>query len=328
MKRVLIATLGESPPVVTEALDILRGEGKRIDEVILLTTIDALTMDAVDLLVKHIPEYYGRQTPARAFPIEAYSDIDNEEALVMFMREACGVLRGHIKAGDEVYVSISGGRKTMSALMTLAVQFYGARELFHIIVTDPELEEKSNITKLRHLKEQERNRVLHPDLSKVKIIQMPFIGLFPWMSDIVAALKGEQTPKKEIQELLAANNLLENGKLTPLGEIFLKIIEKVESRPPPRLEEPKIHIAKHHHQKELQQVAQKIVNRLNYVTQIRSIEWRGGKERVQREPPNRLRIYIASGKGYNLGLLLETTAETEGQLSVAEKEAKDILEEL
>ncbi|MHA1631867.1 MAG: CRISPR-associated ring nuclease [Candidatus Freyarchaeota archaeon] len=328
MKRVLIATLGESTSVVTEAIDFLRGEGKRIDEVIMLTTIDALTQDAVDLLVKHIPEHYRGQTWARAISIEAYEDIDSEEALIMFMREACRVLRGYIKAGNEVYVSISGGRKTMSALMTLAVQFYGARELFHIIVMDRELEEKSNITKLRHLNNGEKNRVLHPDPSKFKVIKMPFIGLFPWISDIVSALKGERKSTREIEELLTSNNLVEDGKLTPLGEIFLKIIEQVESKPPPRLEKPEILIGKHHHQKELHQIAQKLVNRISYVTRVRSIEWKAGKEKVQKEPPNKLKVYINTGKGYNLGFLLETTAETEGQLAAAAEEVKELLQKM
>ena len=54
MKRVLISTLGTSPPVVTEALDILKKEGKKVDKVVILTTSDPDTQNASDLLQEHI----------------------------------------------------------------------------------------------------------------------------------------------------------------------------------------------------------------------------------------------------------------------------------
>jgi CRISPR-associated protein Csx14 len=326
MKRVLISTLGESPPVVTEALDILKSEGKKIDQVVLLTTIDSHTEESANLLIKHIFKIY-QGTNIYPISIEAYGDIDSEKALLDFMIKACGVLRDNIKRENEVFVSIAGGRKTMSALMMLAVQIYGAKELFHIIVDDPELEERSRITQLRKFSEREQNEILHPDLRKIKIVRMPFIGLFPWIGDIVKILKGGQTDKKEIRELLVSNKLIENNKPTQLGESFLKILEQVESRPEPcdkeliiRLDrsEPKF-------KKEIQQITRKLKDRFSYMCEIRDIGWREGEPKVKVEPPDKLKIFFKSRKGFNLSLLLTTTAKTSGQLEVAKKEVEEFM---
>jgi CRISPR-associated Csx14 family protein len=326
MKRVLISTLGESPPVVTEALDILKREGKNIDRVVLITTIDSHTQQSADLLREHIFKQQIAKD-VQLVSIQAYSDIDSPEALFEFMVKACGVLRDNIKGGNEVYVSIAGGRKTMSALMTLAVQIYGAKELFHIYIDDPEFEEKSRITKIRHLSEKEQNEILHPDLNKIKIVKinMPFIGLFPWTSDLIKTLKGEPTDKKEIKELLASNKLIENNKRTPLGELFLRILGNVESRPEPCQTEPRILLADHHYKREREELANKLKNRFSYICEIRDISWREGEPKVIKDPPDKLKIYIKQ-KGFNLGFLIRTTAKTEGQLLVVENEIKEFLE--
>lgn len=327
MKRVLVSTLGESPPVVTEALDILKKEGKKIDQVILLTTIDSHTEESANLLIEHIPKIYEG---INIYPISigAYGDIDSEDALLDFMIKACGVLRDKIKWGGEVFVSIAGGRKTMSALMTLAVQIYGAKELFHIFVDDQELEERSSIIRLRNFSESEQNEILHPDLSKIKIVRMPFIGLFPWVGDIVKTLKGEQTGKREIRDLLVSNKLIENNKPTQLGESFLKILESIESRPEPCDKEPIIRLDRSEpkFKKEIQQIAQKLKNRFSYICEIRDTGWREGEPKVKVEPPDKVKIFFKSRKGFNLSLLLTTTAKTSGQLEVAKKEVEEYME--
>lgn len=59
MKKLLLATLGESPSVVTEAIDQLRANGIEIGPVVLLTTKDTDTQRAFNLLSEHLPRYYG-----------------------------------------------------------------------------------------------------------------------------------------------------------------------------------------------------------------------------------------------------------------------------
>lgn len=327
-KNVLICTLGETPPVVTEALDLLRAKGVTVNEVILLTTIDSLAQEGVELLRRHINDYY--KGPMTFYPvyIESYEDIVNEKAVVEFMIKACGVLKGKIREGANVYVNIAGGRKTMSALMTLAVQFYGAKELFHIIINDKDLEENSYVKRLRHFEKEKMNRIFHPDPSLVIYVRMPFIGLLPWITEILKVLKGGRTEKPEVSAFIKYNNLIENGKLTEMGKLILKILETVESRPTPYFNIPEISIGKHHYKSELEDVARKIAKKIEYLVRITSTDWREGKEKVIKIPPNKLKIFIDIKKETKLGLLLETTATTEGQLEFAAREVEGILHEL
>lgn len=58
MKKILLATLGDSPAVVTEAIDRLRAEGVEIDIVTVLTTSDSEALASLELLSEHIPSHY------------------------------------------------------------------------------------------------------------------------------------------------------------------------------------------------------------------------------------------------------------------------------
>lgn len=327
MKRILISTLGERPSVVTEALDFLEKEGKKIDEVTILTTIDSSAEESLNFLYEHIPEHYGI-SKVFAEQTGAYEDIDSQESLMGFMENACKTLRRYQDQNADIYVSIAGGRKTMSALMTLAVQIYGAKELFHIVVTDPDLEKNSNITHLRHLSSEEKNKILHPENDKIKVVRMPFIGLFPWIKDIIKCLKGEKVDKKEILELLISNNLIKDNNLTPVGKTFLHILGRVGSLPPPCRDRKGPKDIKHHNGKEISEMADRIMERFNYVCEVKSIPWEEGKPKVkivEQSKEGCIEVYFRHRKGFNMGLLLKTTATTQGELETIKKELGQFL---
>ncbi len=323
-KKVLISTLGETPSVVTEALDYLIDKSIKIDEVVLLTTVDSDSEESLNLLYEHIQEHY------RIFKIfseqtQAYNDIDNENSLMEFMENVCKSLKKYKDMNYDIYASIAGGRKTMSALMALAVQIYGAKELFHVIVTDPELEKKSNICYLRFFPKDEKVKFLHPARDKIKTVRMPFIGLFPWISDITKALKGEPVEKKEVKELLIYNNLVKDNEPTDEGRIFLKILEKVESIPEPCKERKylKLQEVKHHNSREIAEMANEIMDRFSYVCEVKPIEWREGQTKVKIKE-NIIEVYFPH-KGFNLGLMLITTAKTQGQLEAVKNDVESYL---
>lgn len=325
MKKVLISTLGETPSVITESLDVLKDKGIKIDEVVLLTTMDSDTEESLNLLYEHIREYYGISN-IYSEQTKAYNDIDNENSLMEFMENACKTLKKYRDMDSEIYVSIAGGRKTMSALMTLAVQIYGAKELFHVIVTDSELEKKSNIGYLRSFPKDERVKFLHPPKDIIKIVRMPFIGLFPWISDITKALKGETVEKKEVKELLIYNNLVKDNVPTNEGKMFLKILEKVESIPEPCKERKylKPQEVKHHHSREIAEMAKKILDHFSYVCEVKHIEWREGQTKVKIKE-NVIEVYFPHSKEFNLGLMLITTAKTLGQLEAVKNDVESYL---
>ncbi len=157
MKRVMIAVVGLSPQVVTEAVYGLAFEGKHVDEIHLLTT-----RSGRDEIMKHLlspgdgklaalcREYDIRLPDCGPHTLHVIRDEagvelddiagqdDNERFLSMCLdlawrhtgREDCAVI-----------FLVAGGRKTMTSCLTLAAQLYGrpCDRILHVLVT-PEFE--------------------------------------------------------------------------------------------------------------------------------------------------------------------------------------------
>lgn len=324
MKKVLIATLGDSPPVITEAIDKLHSQGIELDEVVLLTTKDADAQDSAELLQQHIYKYYQGRLYVSYLSIPAYEDIKTPEEVVEFLREACEQLKRYLSYREpwEIYVSIAGGRKAMSAMMTLAVQFYGATSLFHIIVEDPDIEEQSHIKRLKH--NPNREAILHPDLNKVTMVHIPILGLFPWINDILNALRGHPIPEPKIKEILERHGLISQGRTTTLGRMILEVLEEVENAPSPRETPPKLppQIEPPH-----KTVIEKI-SHFYFVTEIAYIRWREGQPLVRIDEEGNVEINFHSRRCPRLALKLATTAKTEGQCQWVKKHLESFLSSL
>ncbi len=323
-KKLLIATLGTSPAVVTEAIDLLDEQGTRPDGVILLMTQDREVRDSFDLLAQHLPTH-DNITRVEPIYIAAYTDIDDSRSAVAFMQEACRILKTYRDNGDRLFVSIAGGRKAMSSLLALAVQFYGAERLFHVWAP-PWLEEEGEIHWLRRLLPEQVIERLHPPLANVlesdrpRLVDLPFIGLFPLLGDILSALKGQVSPAKDVKHILVANNLLTTqGEPTPLGQSVADILEGVEGLPPARQEECKVHIAKHHFQGKLERFAWELCGRFPFITEIHSDEWRQGEEQVKAQLPNEVIVATHLKTDILFRLRLVTTAANLGQLEAAKR---------
>ncbi len=333
-KRLLIATLGTSPAVITEAIDLLAEQEVRIDGVFLLMTQDRDVQAACELLSEHLPSH-DKINWIVPLPVASYADdVDNREIAVEFMQEACKVLKMHRDVRNEIFVSIAGGRKVMSALLALAAQFYGANRLFHVWVP-PWIEERGEIDKLYHLRSfpDRLNEVLHPPLTasesdRPRLVDLPFIGLFPLLPEILAALQS-QSSSKSVKDLLVANGLLTSaGQVTALGESVAYILQGVESLPPVRQEECRIHISSHHYKNDLEQLANRLCNHFVFIYEIRSIEWSQGENKVKAESPNLVNIYIRRRSDVRLGLQLVTTATTSGQLEATRKAVERFIQNM
>lgn len=321
-KRLLIATLGTSPAVVTEALDLLAAEYHRPDGVVLLLTEDTEVRESCQLLAEHLPHYYGISWIEPLYT-GYYGDVNTAEAAVAFLQLACQVLKRYRDAGHERYVCIAGGRKVMSTPLALAVQFYGAERLFHVWAL-PWIEAEGEIGKLRHLwrhSPEAASTSLHPPLKpddhdRPRLVDLPFISLFPWLSDILSGLQ-QQGVDNAIRQMLLVNRLLtKEGHPTSLGEAVKAVLEEVENLPPARQEECRLEIRDHHGKKQLSEFATRLCERFPFVTRAESIAY-GPQEGVQAQPPNQIRVYVRLFREINLGLCLTTTAMTAGQLEAA-----------
>jgi CRISPR-associated protein Csx14 len=172
-KRLLIATLGTSPAVVTEAIDLLTEQGQRPDRICIIKTKDSDVNRAYELLLKHIPFKCGIELEPPV-EIQSYEDIKSNEMAIEFMKCSCDMLKTYRKE-YQCYVCIAGGRKAMSALLALAVKLYGAERLFHIWAP-PGSESDSDIRVFMNSPEEMHEQLLHPKLEgpdRPRIVDLP-----------------------------------------------------------------------------------------------------------------------------------------------------------
>lgn len=189
---VLIASLGRSPGVVTGTVDALINEKKKPRRVYIATTGDPLIWERCIPLLKQEFEKNYPDIELLADRIytrrdDIYDETDNAE----FIRKTAAVVGREKRVGNDVYMSVAGGRKTMSAAMALIGQLYGVKAILHLLI-DPELEADGVITKLLQLSEERKRLVLHPPVNKYRLIEFPIFAI-PWMiEEIIEALeKGE-----------------------------------------------------------------------------------------------------------------------------------------
>jgi len=183
---VLIASLGDSPVVVTAMFDLLKKEIK-IDrlEVFYPTNSFAL-VGYEDLILKSLQH----ECEVDGISLDS-EDVSGERAAYDFLHKLYQQLSMHQKNGDVVYLSLAGGRKSMAALMALlAPLFRCVKELYHILDKD-EGKKGHHFWSTRQLYEAspaDQQRLLFPPRERVKLIPIPY---------------GEkQHPSEEVRSLL------------------------------------------------------------------------------------------------------------------------------
>ena len=159
MKNILLAVVGLSPQVVTETLYALHQQGRRVDAIHLIATrggkeaVLASILSPRDGYYRRYLSEYGIDPATIAFGFEnvhtviddlgnEISDIEGEEENEWFLRRCLELsFRFTNEPDTAVFFSIAGGRKTMSACLIIAAQFYGRSQdrVFHVLVS-PEFE--------------------------------------------------------------------------------------------------------------------------------------------------------------------------------------------
>ncbi len=192
MAHILIATLGESPIVVTSLVNLLQHGVPEQD-------LAPIELDQVILLYPqgHEQIQYGieliqQYCRCSCITLEALSfkcqeetqyepDIRNEDDCYTFLRHLQRVLERTQKAQDKVYLSLAGGRKSMSALMGLLSSFYNhIQGVFHILdryEDDPNNKrfyplEKLIFHNIDHADEMQN--IMNPPAEDLNVIQLPF----------------------------------------------------------------------------------------------------------------------------------------------------------
>ena len=186
---VLVASLGRSPPVITEAVDALIEMGLRPSRVYVVTTSDpTIIQRCIPILRDEFAvRYPGVGLEVRTLTRDdIYDEKDNEE----FMKMVADILyEESILRESHVYLSLAGGRKTMSAVMAILGWIYGAKAIIHVLVP-PDVERRGHIENLERLGPEERGAIMHPS-SDVRRIVVLKLGMPPPLpTDIIKKIGG------------------------------------------------------------------------------------------------------------------------------------------
>ena len=320
-KNVLLSSLGLSPAVVTETIDALEVTGLQINTVVLLSTSNERIIDTyIPLLQDDFLDTYQKRIELIPAPI-ASDDIWTAQDNLEFIKLTTTFLNTYRKRGDNVYVSIAGGRKTMSAAMAIVAQLFGAKGLYHVLVPEEIERKRLDYEELKNSPEA-RREALHPDVNLMELVSIPVVGLFPYMSQITSILQGETArDQTNVVDLLRENELIDaDGKPTQTGKDLLTILSEVETAPeastiPPS--EKEIRMPPHSIRKADQEKLQTIADRMCYspfVNRIATTDWNSQtnqKYRINNDDQS-ITFFIPNTKK-GLTLRVFTTASTRAQ---------------
>lgn len=179
----LIAILGDSPMVVTQASTLLSAGGRQITHlrVVYPSQNGAITDDAQRL--ERVCKRQG--LPISIYPADSADLIDRADAdlLVQALRRAVAAARAEAPTGEPALL-LSGGRKGMAALALYVAQAEAITQAYHSTIPDPAHEE-AIIATYRQLKsgledDLARHMFLHgADMSQFRLVEVPIVPLTP-----------------------------------------------------------------------------------------------------------------------------------------------------
>lgn len=237
--KTLVALLGRTPGAVTSIFYALQEAGYgTMDRIITLTTNAGSTADDCERFIKEeIEEWQDEQedetgelpTKPKFDPQRISArDLDDETSTDEFQSKIGDILQAAIDQGDEVYLGLAGGRKSMAALAAIAAQFIGADKIkmFHLYVTR-EIEQCGEIDKLQSYEcAQMKSRVMRPLPDDYTLVEVPF-GVESRINDFIYH-QVQRNPK-------LLDNLPDKAKEALLSYHYeVKVAEYLERGTPPR----------------------------------------------------------------------------------------------
>lgn len=172
MQHILIATLGESPVVITAMHDKLIEKNLPISKVIVLHPQEETIRYAVDLIrdvLKDTCEVIAEPLP--------FDDANSEAEAFDFLHILYMLLNNAQKSGDTIYLSLAGGRKNMSALMAILVPLFPCvKGLYHIIDRDESSRKYhfKSVEELFDCSDDERHSFFFPPRERMQLVDIPY----------------------------------------------------------------------------------------------------------------------------------------------------------
>ena len=183
MNKVLISTLGFTPGAVTGAYFALARNGHKMDEVVTVTTGSPLAKLCENLIDDTLQEadfdiVYKQERPTTKPTLSSLDDVGR------FQDRFSRLLQDYIDRDYELFVDLSGGRKSMVASAVLAAQKIAffmeegdySMRMFHVEV-DEEIEERGHINMLITMTPKERERYLNPPADMMHLVDITALAL-------------------------------------------------------------------------------------------------------------------------------------------------------
>ena len=178
-KNVLIATLGESPIVVTSMVEALQAKkGLKIDQlqVIHSPNREKFITDAYQLVADHL----GPQCTVNPCEL-SFPDTNSSKTSIEFLQILSDLIQEHEREQDNVFLSLAGGRKNMSALMAVMCRFFSSvHGLYHILDKHENDIQKRNFYSTEELffeEPEQRVQKLSPPADNLILVEIPYSRL-------------------------------------------------------------------------------------------------------------------------------------------------------
>jgi hypothetical protein len=264
--NVLIAPLGASFSVLTASLDALHNEGIRIDRMVVIypeqmpVDYDLYGPDVMDTLWERCLEvewrdvYHGRHDQLARIVLPAQRDVRDRQSSLHFMRALWQALQDY--QGQRIYLSIAGGRKSMTSLAVFLAQFFDIEKVFHVYTDYRYLTDRYAFAgKTPHALEQllridmfyesfmdlweegDRKALLHPPAECLSLVplairrQDPELCTAMW-EVLATGISAATSRVQQAMTLLQAGGLLSpQNQRSPLGEEFLWVISGLGNPP-------------------------------------------------------------------------------------------------
>lgn len=174
MEHVLIASLGESPVVVTAMYDLLTKDTRNrtpveIDRLVVLYPRGGMVKEACDL----VEEAMRDKLCVVEFQDALIEDTNTTRDCMVFLQQLYQCLTIHQQNSDVVYLSLAGGRKSMSALMAWVIPYFSCiTGLYHVI--DQNEQDFFTVEQLiLEMTDERRKRAMHPEFSHLDLVDIP-----------------------------------------------------------------------------------------------------------------------------------------------------------
>lgn len=197
----LVCTLGTSAPVITETLDALRVQKKiSVDRLVIIhTTFNDVfkkkTKSGKEVGLNAMQEYLKANSDYCAIDVKPVSlereSILTEEDNKHLLKTLLSVLAEEQRAGNDLYISIAGGFKTMSAMALFSAYLLGCKGVYHILVKGDEF----SLT--------DQHGFAMP-LDLLSLVEIPTISLAPFLRTVVAEIDRGNQFNGDLQKYLAA----------------------------------------------------------------------------------------------------------------------------